>query len=275
MYKIKAKKVTNAFASCLDEFENIIDMCEKKDAAHRTWGITPLSTLYYKKLFFSTIMALVYNSEPENIDLNSASEQGNTLLHLTTKVMFASTDNATDVDRLLQFINYLLQHNANPNIQNNDGDTAFRWCMHRLDLCSNKYSEDTTLTRNVVNLFLQAHADPTVSSGNNACIFLLAERTYSETTEQILKHMDIKNCMNIKDKYGDTPAHIATRCFNVQFLHMLTDAGADFNIKNAHGKTGLELALESKKDYVNGMIYGTERIKATIELLQRVTNTNK
>jgi ankyrin repeat protein len=55
--------------------------------------------------------------------------------------------------------------------------------------------------------------------------------------------------LNIKDKNGDTPLHLAVRSGSLEAARALIEAGADLSLANNEGDTPLQLALElGKKD---------------------------
>ena len=56
---------------------------------------------------------------------------------------------------------------------------------------------------------------------------------------------------------------------NIDFLHILADAGANFTIKNKHDWTPLNYALDCKGDFME-CICGSERTDAVINFLQSI-----
>jgi ankyrin repeat protein len=244
------------------------------------------------------------NTHPEEIDLNSKSKQGNTLLR---HAIDAATDEAKGREKkksdMFNFTQYLLEHNVNPNIQNNDGKSAFFHCMwnclprsyekhlisheNRLykelmenypgvgkatEPIKNNDAKSETLD-SLLRLFLAHNADPNIASQDGEFICALAEREYSETVKQIIALTDIKACMNNKNRDGNTPSCCAAMMLNLEFLQVLANAGADFSIKNLQNKTPLDYALEGKDDSI-GRICGAECADAVINFLQDVTQTN-
>lgn len=209
-------------------------------------------------------------STQEYIDINTISKKGNTLLYHVIKNA-GNREKKNQPSNVYTFTQYLLEHNANPNIQNDDGKTAFwhcMWnCLERFN-CSDWYKDTQKESfKNLIRLFLTHNADPNVSSSDGG-LCLLADREYSDMVTEILKHSDIKAFANSKDKDGYTPAIYAATMINIDFLHILANAGADFTIKDNHNETPLDCALACKGNYIMELVRGTERIYAVIKFLQ-------
>jgi len=230
-------------------------------------------TLYKKerKTLLLDIKNWIKNTCLEEINLNSTSKKGNTLLH---HIIEAAADEAKDGEQsdMFNFTQYLLEHKANPDLQNNEGKTAFFHCMcnclKRLPKVYNLYKPTSLkILSNLLYLFLDAKADPNVSSRNNDFMCILGDREYSEDVKQILQRTNIKDLMNNKDHNGHTPACHAAWILNLDLLHFLDKVGADFNIQDTQGKTPLMHALECKNGWMEH-IFGTEQIDTVIKFLQ-------
>jgi ankyrin repeat protein len=212
----------------------------------------------------------------EQIDVNTPSKIGNTLLH---HVIEAAAHEATMSKQsdMLNFTRYLFDHNANPNIQNDYGKTAFFYCMwyclKRGYLLCIHTDTSVQVLDTLTNLFLDHHADPNISSRDEDFLCILGDRNYSETIQRILNLVDIKKYMYNKDKEGSTPAHTAAGVLNIEFLRILAHAGADFNIKNSSGNTPLQSALTCKDFIVEwkSRIFSVEQADTVINFLSERT----
>ncbi len=275
--EIQAKIVTTILDIYLDELETIQEYYAKEIYPYQKEDRLPL----YQKNTHTFIKKIMYWIErtrfspvQENIDINTKTKKGNTFLyHVIKNAGDRENDHISDI---CTFTQYLLEHNANPNIQNKDGKTAFwhcMWnCLDRFNFSTFYSNSQKEIFKNLIQLFLKHNADPNASSHDGG-LCLLAEREYSDMVKEILQHSDIKAFMNSKDKGTCTPAHSAAALLNINFLHILADAGADFNIKDSGGNTPLKWALGCKGDFMED-ICGTERTDAVISLLQNMTQTS-
>ncbi len=267
---IQGKIITTIVDLYLNELEDIIENFEKNIRPHLKWGLGPFTSFSYKKgkgdKLLDKIMywvRYIYSNPLQvTIDLNSKTRTGNTLLHHATK---AATDfECKGFDPCN--VHYLLEHGAKPNEQDNKGRTAFWYCMLALPM---ELSSNDVFTKKekqkLVSHFIKHGANPNVSSCDNDFIHILASRQYSESIKQIIALADIKTYINHKDKAGNTPIHEAALHTNLEFLRMLSDNGADFNITNDEGKTPLEYGMPLK------YVVNNEDV---IEFLKSVTQTS-
>ncbi len=75
---------------------------------------------------------------------------------------------------------------------------------------------------------------------------------HEATCRNVFYAMEIfcKHCnLNILNRNGDTPLHLAIKLGNYEFVKMLVEAGANYLIKNVDGLSALELAKKSKTSY--------------------------
>lgn len=69
--------------------------------------------------------------------------------------------------------------------------------------------------------------------------------------------LEYKAELNIQDKYGETPLHIASKYRNSEFIKLLVEEGAYINIKADHGRTPLHHAIYLRR-YLYEIEYGIE-----------------
>lgn len=268
--EIQGKIITNILDLYLNELEGVEECYTKEIWPYWKEDRGPLYQKNTQELI-KKVMDWLERTHfvQEHIDINTISKKGNTLLYHVIKN--ASDKEKSQLSDICIFTQYLLKYNANPNIQNNDGKTAFwhcMWnCLERFH-CKDWYSDSQReMFKNLIRLFLTHNADPNVSSSDGG-LCLLADREYSDMVTEILKHSDIKAFANSKDKDGYTPAIYAATMINIDFLHILANAGADFTIKDNHNETPLDCALACKGNYIMELVRGTERIYAVIKFLQ-------
>lgn len=272
--EIQSNIVTILLDLYLNELKFTLDFDEWDDEIIHTFPEA------YLHSFFNSISYWVqctrFGEVERNIDFNHKDIfGGNTFLHYAT-IYYAKSK--TNKINMFNFIDYLLTHNATPNIQNNKGKTAFYTCMWNLMPNYKSYSDAyysresvELMDKNLLNLFLDKQADPNVSSCDNYFIFIVANVDYA-TVEQVIKRIDLKKFMHARfyDE-GLTPIHDAAYAFNIQFLHDLYNAGADLNIKNLDGQTPLEFMLFWRKE--NAKDLQTQDAQKTIALLKSVPQT--
>jgi len=204
------------------------------------------------------IQSTRFGEVQKNINFNNKDTNGNTLLHHATKSLsYIETETKKAV--LPHFIEYLLGHHANPNITNKKGVTPFYTCMRTFHI-------HNSIKKDLLNLFLDTHADPNICSPDNHFIFILATSSYS-MVERVIKRTDIKKFMHMYYYPEElTPIHEAAYAFNIQFLRDLKEAGANFHIKNKDGQTPLEYTLANHDE-----IPDKKEAQQTIAFLKSVT----
>lgn len=268
--EIQEKIVITIVDLYLDELEDIIENFDKNIRPGLKWGMGPFSSFSYKKSNNKLLDKIMYWLEyicfkpvRATIHLNNKTKAGNTLLHHATKAA------CNDCFALCN-IEGLLEHGANPNEKDNNGRTAFWYCMANLPLESLSYNFLASEKKeNLVSLFLKNKANPSSSSDDNDFMWVLAGKECSNLVEQIIACCsDIKAYINVK-RQDNTPAYEAASMFNLKFLHILANNGADFNITNYKGKTPLECAEEMRR-----ILSSCERRDAVINFLQNMTHTN-
>ncbi len=220
----------------------------------------------------------------EHINLNTKSSHGNTILHHTTRASIECTDSGNlypfHQDHFMQchgnidmfnLTRYLLEHKINPNTHNNLGQSPF--VMWTKLFFHGSYSVPRRpVESELIHLFLDNKADPNVASKDHSFIFTLATGSYFPAIERILKNTDLQAIMNRRGEYGDTLAIQAIHWSNLEFLQILADAGADFDITDSKGRTPLDVALEYQ-DFITAK-HGAEHFEKMITLLKSKT-TNK
>ena len=208
-----------------------------------------------------------------SINADIIDQQGNTFLHYTMRTIKWEKNffHPNQLDTY-NYPKYLLQYyNVNPNIQNNKGKTAFWHCMdkHLPQINVIYMDQHVKISKNLIQAFSNPKSDPMISSRDGDILHLLAKKEHAES-RQILDCIDIKKFMNNKNKDGNTPSCIAAKCLNLEFLQVLSEAGADFNITDAKGCLPLTHAKKQEHPFIS-----YQRQNAVINLLQDKTNTNQ
>jgi hypothetical protein len=287
--KIQGMIVSFILDLYVDELEKNIDLYKKNIRSNQKNNIKPHSTFSYKEhgkkldMLVHWIARTRFSSLQQHVDFNGKSKKGNTLLHHTTKATrqeitesYAQADE-DDMGIMFHTIHYLFAHNADPNIQNNNGKTALYIYMRgfKLHIAKPYDSDNDSAYMNLLDLFLNANANPNICLRDNNFMCMLASKEYSTRIEQILRHTHIKKFMNTKDKMGDTPALHAIHALNLEFLRLLANADADFTITDAHNLTALDYAKQYKKTVITKDVFGAHFIEHMLYFLEKKNTLKK
>jgi ankyrin repeat protein len=102
------------------------------------------------------------------------------------------------------------------------------------------------------------YENPTNIDNNKLCLFnpiLFTLIVNNKKRELLYELKNNKNNINIQDKDGDTPLHIAMFLCNYEIIKILLDNGADTNIKDKWGQTIVHrLYFGIKDDDINKII---------------------
>ncbi|MBR0423416.1 MAG: ankyrin repeat domain-containing protein, partial [Clostridia bacterium] len=195
------------------------DFAKNKEAAKKAANIVPLKKQLTKALEstnLKTVQQIIENNP--NFVNAKLPPYGQTPLHY-------AVDN-----RRWEIIDLLLQHNANPNIQNNDNKTPLHIATEYAD-------------QKMVELLLQHGADPNIQNNNNDTPLHFAARQtrYLKIMNLLLQHHANPN---IQNKEGRTPLLIATEYEEQEMVDLLLQHGANTEIQEGrHGFTPLDFAV--------------------------------
>jgi cytohesin len=145
---------------------------------------------------------------------------GFTLLH------YAAMDGRHEIAKLL------LEHGADPNIQDNNGRTPLHWAAWKGHL-------------EVVELLLEHGADPNVQDYGGMTPLHYAATGHLEVVELLLEHGADPN---IKNNNGWTPLHYAAKNCRVGVVRVLLDHGADPTIRDNEGRTPLDIGSDCSEE---------------------------
>ncbi len=159
-----------------------------------------------------TIMALALEA---GADVNAASNEGNSPLHLAVK------------DSSLKLINFLLVNKANVNVQNKKGETPLLWAV-----------DDKNVA--VVELLLKRNAHPAISTIIRLSpLHIAASLNSSQIVNLLLNYQAPHSPENI---FGVTPLSMAAQRGSVEAVKILLAHGADPLNKCAVGFTAIMYA---------------------------------
>ncbi|KAJ5069352.1 ankyrin repeat [Anaeramoeba ignava] len=160
----------------------------------------------------------------------------------------------------LQIVAFLLENGADPNIQDQDNNTAFH-----LVLSLESYSNLLEITQ----ILIKNRANANVPNFKNETPFHLACQLQHPASIQII-HLLIQNGANLNTNTIDksTPLHlVCQKQFDpkvVEIIRLFIKAGLDINAKNDNGQTPLTIASEFQKENLNEII----------QLVDQNTNSN-
>ncbi|XP_044733830.1 putative ankyrin repeat protein RF_0381 [Chrysoperla carnea] len=123
-------------------------------------------------------------------------------------------------------INLLVQHKADINIQDKDGNTALHLALKKMDTA-------------VIELLLSFVDD--VNRDGNTPLHLAM---HSSNTQVIKYLIDHDTNLDIKNKAGDAAVHLAVKKHDSDILAFLQAKNANFNLQDKDGNTALHLALK-------------------------------
>ena len=169
-------------------------------------------------------------------NLNIKDNEGDTPLICA---VIASRNDETDVVTDLDVVRALLAKGADPDIQNEDGETA----LHLAASCAH----DAKLAQFLIDF----GADPNIKNDDGDTPLICAVIASRNDETDVMTDLDVVRDLldkgadpNIQNKDGDTALHLAVSyVHDATLAQSLTDSGADPNIPNQDGETALRLAV--------------------------------
>ncbi|MFZ2959526.1 MAG: ankyrin repeat domain-containing protein [Candidatus Ozemobacteraceae bacterium] len=213
-------------------------------------GITPL----HKAVVWGSLESVKLLAS-FGADLNARGPNGNTPLHDVVCAIYPW--GAREQANLLNVLKFLLDKGAKTDVGNVNGNTPFHLCFYKNE---GRPSE-------VIKALLGKNADVNAINYDHDTPLLLAERgTRSPEEIQLYaaekirvgaKNLAIKDLgvklllengakVNVIDKMGNTPLHLAVLSDHLLGVKLLLEKGASVNVKNNNGETPLDIALQQK-----------------------------
>lgn len=162
------------------------------------------------------------NTGPDAFDINTKNSHGNTAIFLA----------ACRHDPYMYEI--LITFGADPTIECWEGRTALSIVQQDLDMCK------------ILNNKKRCAANTSYTGGismEEGFLLAVDNRDIGEIATKLVKNANFY--LNVRDKNGDTPAHLATHRNDFCLLELLIAFGADLNIQNNQGHTLLFIAIKN------------------------------
>ena len=167
-----------------------------------------------------------------NIDLNAKNEAGNTPLHSAIIKGHKHT------------VQYLLKHDANPNITTNKGRNAAHLA------CVNASEE-------ILHLVTQYDTDVSARDNDGKTAAILAAEGGKDICIAILAREGAN--LDQRDNFGNIPMTVAAGLGHASTVRELINNGASFQVTNNLRYDGLEVACLNKRDKAAAMIMRLHR----------------
>lgn len=188
-------------------------------------------------------------------DINAIGRNGNTPLHILIYEIYPWGGNRYETH--LNILKFLLGKGAKTDVCNINGNTPLHLCFYRTE---GRPSE-------VIKALLEKNADVNAINYDHDTPLLLAERGICSLENVKLydakkvfvatKTLDIRNSgvklllengakVNVVDKMGNTPLHLAVMTNHFQGVKALLENGAEISAKNNNNETPLDIALQPK-----------------------------
>jgi ankyrin repeat protein len=244
------------------------------------------------------IVKLLLTSEDHVAHLNNQNKKGQTALYV-----------ACASDAQSEFITTLLEQGADPSFAAADGTTPLHIaCLNNnirvvrtllespIVLASiNKHYKDghtllswacaKNLSCEIITALIQGGADPGIvdSAGNTQLYTALKQSTYGSTSyqkynnsiiEALLDSPNALKFINIKNKYGNTPLHVACAINpSPVIIAKMIKRGADVGIGDAGGNTPLHIAFGKNRNDIIIELFNSPNVSESINRQNKYGNT--
>ncbi|XP_014231263.2 ankyrin-1-like [Trichogramma pretiosum] len=211
------------------------------DDERTSWGSTPK-----RGGDIDVVMMLFELSEEKHQLVNRTNEDGSTPLHI-----ICSRDNERDdLAKILFKLGDVKHQPVQINAQDKSGDTPLHLVLR------SKYNR-----RWLVELLLRKGANPNLTNNEGSTALHIVCKNYfrissEEILRMFLKFKDELNQtlqVNVQDKSGNTPLHLALQWCDNALLRILLKMGVDINLANEDGLTPLHIII-SQKIYDNKLV---------------------
>lgn len=158
----------------------------------------------------------------------------NTNANFKTSLHYVIENNS---NKLLESVNLLLSKNANPNIQDKNGNTALHLAVINAHNSKeyNKYIE-------VINALIKYNANVNILNNKNQLALNISVANNDTEISNIL--INAKSDVNNIDN-GYAPIHVAVKNNNISIAETLLSNGANVDIKDKKGYSPLAIAVEN------------------------------
>ena len=172
--------------------------------------------------------------EAANEFIKLGADIDNTNANFKTSLHYVIENNS---NKLLESVNLLLSKNANPNIQDKNGNTA----LH-LAVINAHNSKEYSKYRKVINALIKYNANVNILNNKNQLALNISVSNNDTEISNIL--INAKSELNNIDN-GYAPIHVAVKNNNISIVENLLLNGANVDMKDKRGYSPLAIAVEN------------------------------
>jgi ankyrin repeat protein len=189
---------------------------------------SPLLVLFkeHKNINHEYIIQILDLFAQFKVDLGVKDEEGNTMLHLAAK------------KGILNLVQYLLEKGIDPNIVNDNGDTPLHQALA---------GEQGEFMVEIVKALREKYANFNAQNNEGDTFLHKALRNY-KYNGSIKELLDSKADVNISNKKGVTPLHIAARRIDIKQVEELLEKNANINALDEEGSTPFHYLCQGSGD---------------------------
>ena len=158
-------------------------------------------------------------------------------------------------EQYVDIVKCLIENNADVNLFDMNGETALSVAIKLRNVEIVKILLRKQVDFNSINIDGETNINIAVKSRNVEIVRLLVFDEILDKTSGITYSTVNDICIDDRDKFGQTPLHVATKNGDFEIVKILLDCYADLNIQDENGETPLAIARRNGNiDIANYML---------------------